>query len=65
MRLAGAGDRDVTEVIRKNNNYLNAASIAYSSNTISKVDEKSPFDTVLQSSKIKDIENLQKMINDL
>ena len=65
LRLAGAGDRDVTEVIRKNNNYLNAASIAYSSNTISKVDEKSPFDTVLQSSKIKDIENLQKMINDL
>lgn len=65
LRLAGAGDRDVTEVIRKNNNYLNAASIAYSSNTISKVNEKSPFDTVLQSSKIKDIENLQKMINDL
>ena len=65
LRLAGAGNRDVTEVIRKNNNYLNAASIAYSSNTISKVDEKSPFDTVLQSSKIKDIENLQKMINDL
>lgn len=61
----GAGSGDIQSIIRKNNNYLNASSIAYASNIIPGVNEKTEFTSQIQTSKIQDIKNLQKMINDL
>ena len=61
----GAGAGDIQSILRKNNNYLNASSIAYASNIIPGVNEKTAFTPQMQTSKIQDIKNLQKMINDL
>ena len=61
----GAGAGDIQSIIRKNNNYLNASSIAYASNIIPGVNEKTAFTPQMQTSKIQDIKNLQKIINDL
>lgn len=61
----GAGAGDIQSIIRKNNNYLNASSIAYASNIIPGVNEKTAFTPQMQTLKIQDIKNLQKIINDL